>query len=104
MGQQLQDARGSAIGPLALARSATTWQVLDLGEIQVPYHPSGIGAQTVRIRAGGATGSVATPAASPAFHLNALLLLPLDIAAGIVVDDHVSSFTSFPDYNVEAHP
>jgi hypothetical protein len=31
-------------------------------------------------------------------------LLPLDIAAGIVVDDHVSSFTSFPDYNVEAHP
>jgi hypothetical protein len=82
-----EDRYGAALGPTALATQTDVnrWQVLDLGEIQVPDRRSGqepVPTQLINIRAGGASGAIIN--ASPAFHLKRLIFLPLDYSAGIL--------------------
>jgi hypothetical protein len=82
-----EDRFGAVLGATALASQTDVnkWQVIDLGEVQVPARASGqdtVPTQFVNIYGGGANGALIN--ASPAFHLNGLMFLPLDFSAGIL--------------------
>lgn len=82
-----EDRFGAILGATAIASQTDVnkWQVIDLGEINVPARASGqdaVPTQYVNIYGGGASGAEIN--ASPGFHLNGLLFLPLDYSAGIL--------------------
>jgi hypothetical protein len=82
-----EDRFGAALGATALATQTDVnkWQVLDLGEVQVPSRMPGqepVPTQSVSLVVGGASGALIN--ASPAFHLDSLMFLPLDHSAGIM--------------------
>ncbi len=82
-----EDRFGAVLGATALATQTdlTRWQTIDLGEVQVPSRLPGqepVPTQVVNIFAGGASGHAVN--ASPGFHLNRLILIPLDHSAGIL--------------------
>lgn len=81
------DRFGAILGPTALASQTdlTKWQLIDLGEVQVPARASGqeaVPSQQVLLYAGGASG--ASISASPALQLNRLIYLPLDISPAML--------------------
>lgn len=81
------DRFGAVLGATAQATQTdqTKWQLLDLGEIQVPARASGqegVPTQQVTLFAGGASGAAVV--ASPAFQSDGLIYLPLDIAPGLM--------------------
>lgn len=83
-----EDRFGAILGATALATQTDTtrWQLIDLGEINVPARASGqdeVPTQLVNIRAGAAQAS-GTISASPGLHLNGICFLPLDYSAGIL--------------------
>jgi hypothetical protein len=85
-----KDRFGAVLGATVLATQIdqAKWQIVDLGELAHPAQPSGlegVPSQEVQIIAGGASG--ASVVASPALHLNALVYLPLEIAAGVLLTD-----------------
>lgn len=106
-----QDRFGAAIGATALATQTDVnkWQLLDLGEVQVPSRMPGqepVPTQSVSLIVGGASGGQVN--ASPGFHLNRLVFLPLDAAAavlgapGLKAKDQVyfqDNFTRLTDYS-----
>lgn len=78
---------GAVLGPTAIASQTDVnkWQVIDLGEVNVPARASGqepVPTQSVSIMGGGASGQ--TINASPGFHLAGIMFLPLDYSAGIL--------------------
>jgi hypothetical protein len=82
-----EDRFGAILGATALASQTdvTKWQIIDLGEVQVPARATGqeaIPTQYVNIYGGGASGGLIN--ASPALHLNGIMFLPLDYSAGIL--------------------
>lgn len=82
-----EDRFGAVLGATALASQTDVnkFQLIDLGEVNVPARASGqeaVPTQYVNIRGGGAEGAGIN--ASPAFHLNGILFLPLDYSAGIM--------------------
>lgn len=82
-----EDRFGVVLGATAVATQTDVnkWQVIDLGEVNVPARASGqdtVPTQFVNIRGGGASNAGIT--ASPAFHLNGIMFLPLDYSAGIM--------------------
>ncbi len=83
-----QDRFGAPLGPTAFASQTdiTRWGVVDLGEINVEQLPDGrVPTQHIDLFAGGAPE--AQIISSPAFHFNAAVLIPLDVAAGILRTD-----------------
>ncbi len=101
-----EDRFGAILGPTAQATQVdgSKWQVIDLGEVQVPGRASTqepVPTQYVNIRAGGAIG--ASVVATKAFHLNTLIFLPLDYSAGILRTPGQSgtsiydAYSRFPD-------
>lgn len=82
-----KDRFGAVLGPTAQATvvDIKRWQVIDLGEVQVPDRRStqeAIPTQFVELYAGGASGYAIN--ASRGLQLNGLLFLPLDEAPGIM--------------------
>lgn len=82
-----QDRFGAILGATALASQVDQgkWQMIDLGEVQVPARASGqdsVPTQYVELYGGGASG--ASVLASPGFHLNGLVFLPLDYSVGVL--------------------
>ncbi len=82
-----EDRFNAPLGPTALASQTdlTKWQLIDLGEVQVPARASGqdtTPTQYVNIYGGGASG--ASVLASGALHLNGVMLLPLDYSVGVL--------------------
>lgn len=82
-----EDRFGAILGATAIASQTDVnkWQVIDLGEVNVPARASGqeaVPTQYVNIYGGGASGAEIN--ASPGFHLNGILFLPLDYSAGIL--------------------
>jgi hypothetical protein len=82
------DRFGAILGATAVVTQTdqTKWQLVDLGEIQVPARATGqeeVPTQYVQLYGGGGSGAVVV--ASPGLHLNGLLFLPLDYSAGIMV-------------------
>lgn len=102
-----EDRFGAVLGATAIASQTDVnkWQVIDLGEVQVPARASGqeaVPTQFVNIRGGGASGAGIN--ASPGLHLNGLMFLPLDYSAGIMRTAaagggfySLDSFTRFPN-------
>jgi hypothetical protein len=83
-----KDRFGALLGPTALATQVdqSKWMVADLGEINFPAQPSGlegVPSQEIQLYAGGAAG--ASVVASPALHLTGLVLLPLEVSAGVML-------------------
>lgn len=81
------DRFGAILGATAVVTQMdqNKWQVVDLGEVQVPARATGqegIPTQYVNLFGGGASGAAIN--ASPGFHLAGLLFLPLDYSAGIM--------------------
>lgn len=99
-----EDRFGAILGATAIASQTDVnkWQVIDLGEVNVPARASGqeaVPTQYVNIRGGGAEGAGIN--ATPGFHLNGLLFLPLDYSAGILRTPGTlvlerDAFTRFP--------
>lgn len=82
-----KDRFGGILGPTALASQTdqTKWQMIDLGEINVPMRASGQDAvPTQFINLYGAALNEGTINASPGLHLNGIMFLPLDYSAGIL--------------------
>jgi hypothetical protein len=82
-----EDRFGAVLGATAIASQTdqTKWQIIDLGEVNVPARASGqesVPTQYVNIYGGGASG--ASVIASGALHLNGVMFLPLDYSAGIL--------------------
>jgi hypothetical protein len=82
-----RDRFGAPIGPTAQASQLNSdrWSVIDLGEIHVPGRASGqepVPTQFLELIAGGEDGAAII--ASPALHLNAIGLVPLDISPGLL--------------------
>jgi len=82
-----EDRFGAALGATAIASQTDVnkWQIIDLGEVNVPARASGqdtVPTQYVNIYGGGASG--ASVVASGGLSLNGILFLPLDYSAGIM--------------------
>jgi hypothetical protein len=82
-----EDRFGAILGPTAIASQTdqSKWQVVDLGEVNVPARASGqdaVPTQFVNIYGGGASGIGIN--ASPALQLNGIMFLPLEYSAGIL--------------------
>lgn len=100
------DRFGAPLGPTAFASSVdgAKWDVVDLGEIQVPdrrAEQEPAPTQYVELRAGGASGNIVN--ASPALEINRLVYLPLDSSPGVlrsdgaIGDDVLFAIESFRD-------
>lgn len=81
------DRFGAILGATAIVTQTDVnkWQMVDLGEVHVPARATGqesVPTQYVNLVTGGASGAAIN--ASPAFHLNGLLFLPVDYSAGIL--------------------
>lgn len=82
-----EDRFGAPLGPTVTAsqNDPAKWQLVDFGEVQVPSRDprqEPVPTQYVRIIGGGASGAAVI--ASPAFRLQGLMYLPLDISAGVM--------------------
>ena len=81
------DRFGAVLGPTAQASQTdvSKWQLIDLGEVQVPARATGqepVPTQYVDIYAGALSPGGIN--ASPAFHLAGMIFMPLDYGAGIL--------------------
>lgn len=82
-----KDRYGAVLGATAVASQTdqSKWQVIDLGELNVPGRASGqepVPTQYVEVYGGGASGN--TINASPALHINRVVLLPIDYSVGML--------------------
>lgn len=95
------DRFGAVCGATAVVSQTDVnkWQIVDLGEVQVPRRATGqqepVPTQYVNIFGGGASG--ASVVASPALHLNGILYLPLDYSAGVLRTPGAGAASGFGD-------